>query len=536
MKKKLIALVCALALAVGLVGCSLSTPDSVGTIGNVDISSGLYLLAQFDAYQTAADLASDEQDASKVSSFLKATITVDDATGETAVVSDYVAQKTLENLESYAAIETRFEELGGQLTAEEEAQADSYASQLMEQYGDTYKANGIGLNTVQRFERILIKSSDLLELVYGVDGETPVSDADLTSHLENNMYELAYYTIPLYNTSTYASADDDQITQMLALTQAAVDQTNAAAAADSSTLLGYFSGVVTSALPEVYAVLGSTYSSDSTAPSLELIGDSTVDADAEILSMTVECLQKAGLKDFQLSVGHADFFQGLVEAAGISEEDEEELRELLANKNFFGVEEFAETLNLKAELNELFHMLGSLNVDLNDLKRAKEAAASYPRILAAIHNLEELHKVLEVYGIQKYISFELGIISSYQYYTGIIFSGYTFGSGEPIVKGGRYDKLLTYYGKTSSSIGFAIVIDQLMAALSRQKINITIETNGELIVYTKANQAKAILSAKETRAAGTPVETILKDDTKTNEDYQNYAKRNRIRTVTFMED
>ena len=275
---------------------------------------------------------------------------------------------------------------------------------------------------------------------------------------------------------------------------------------------------------------------ESTQLGAELIGDSTVDADAEILSMTVECLQKAGLKDFQLSVGHADFFQGLVEAAGISEEDEEELRELLANKNFFGVEEFAETLNLKAELNELFHMLGSLNVDLNDLKRAKEAAASYPRILAAIHNLEELHKVLEVYGIQKYISFELGIISSYQYYTGIIFSGYTFGSGEPIVKGGRYDRLLTYYGKTSASIGFAIVIDQLMAALSRQKINITIETNGELIVYTKAAQAKAILSAKEKRAAGTPVETILKDDTKTNEDYQNYAKRNRIRTVTFMED
>ena len=284
MKKKLIALVCALALAVGLVGCSLSTPDSVGTIGNVDISSGLYLLAQFDAYQTAADLASDDQDATKVSSFLKATITVDDATGETAVVSDYVAQKTLENLESYAAIETRFDELGGVLTPDEEMQADSYASQLMEQNGDLYKANGIGLNTVQRFERILIKSTDLLELVYGVDGETPVSDADLTSHLENNMYELAYYTIPLYNTSTYASADEDQTSEMLDLVQDAVDQTNAYAASltglsdsdFSSALLGYFSSVVTSALPEVYAVLGSTYSSDSNAPSLELIGDSTV--------------------------------------------------------------------------------------------------------------------------------------------------------------------------------------------------------------------------------------------------------------------
>ena len=284
MKQKLLALVCALALVVSLAGCVISTPDTVGSLGDYEISSGLYLLAQYDAYQKAADLASSDQDAANVKAFLKQTITVDADSGETATVSDYVSQKTMENLETYAAIETRFEELGGQLTAEEEAQADSYASQLMEQYGDTYKANGIGLNTVQRFERILIKSSDLLELVYGVDGETPVSDADLTSHLENNMYELAYYTIPLYNTSTYASANDDQITQMLALTQAAVDQTNAYAASltglsdsdFSSALLGYFSGVVTSALPEVYAVLGSTYSSDSTAPSLELIGDSTV--------------------------------------------------------------------------------------------------------------------------------------------------------------------------------------------------------------------------------------------------------------------
>ena len=240
MKKKLIALLAAVAMVFSLAACG-STPDSVGTIGTVDITSGLYLLAQYDAYQKAADLATSEQDATDVKAFLKQ-------------------------------------------TAEEEAQADSYASQLMEQYGDTYKANGIGLNTVQRFERILIKSSDLLELVYGVDGETPVSDADLTNHLENNMYELAYYTIPLYNTSTYASADEDQTSEMLDLVQDAVDQTNAYAASltglsdsdFSSALLGYFSSVVTSALPEVYAVLGSTYSSDSNAPSLELIGDSTV--------------------------------------------------------------------------------------------------------------------------------------------------------------------------------------------------------------------------------------------------------------------
>ena len=308
MKKKLIALLAAVAMVFSLAACG-STPDSVGTIGTVDITSGLYLLAQYDAYQKAADLATSEQDATDVKAFLKQTITVDADSGETATVSDYVSQKTMENLETYAAIETRFEELGGQLTAEEEAQADSYASQLMEQYGDTYKANGIGLNTVQRFERILIKSGDLIDLVYGVDGETPVSDADLTSHLENNMYELAYYTIPLYNTGTYAFADDDQTTEMLNLAQSAIDDVNSYAATladlsdstNSSMLMGAFSGVVTSALPDIYKVLDSTYSSDSDAPSLELIGDSTVTSafTAEGAADTVRSLsigQAAALK------------------------------------------------------------------------------------------------------------------------------------------------------------------------------------------------------------------------------------------------
>lgn len=308
MKKKLIALLAAVAMVFSLAACG-STPDSVGTIGTVDITSGLYLLAQYDAYQKAADLATSEQDATDVKAFLKQTITVDADSGETATVSDYVSQKTMENLETYAAIETRFEELGGQLTAEEEAQADSYASQLMDQYGDTYKANGIGLNTVQRFERILIKSGDLIDLVYGVNGETPVSDADLTSHLENNMYELAYYTIPLYNTSTYAFADDDQTTEMLNLAQSAIDDVNSYAATladlsdstNSSMLMGAFSGVVTSALPDIYKVLDSTYSSDSDAPSLELIGDSTVTSafTAEGAADTVRSLsigQAAALK------------------------------------------------------------------------------------------------------------------------------------------------------------------------------------------------------------------------------------------------
>ena len=278
MKKRILALLCALALTVGLAGCVLSTPDTVGTIGDVEISSGLYLLAQFDAYQKAADLASSEQDASKVKSFLKETITVDADTEETATVSDYVAQQTLKNLETYAAIETRFDALGGQLTAEQEAQADSYAEQLMNQYGDTYKANGIGLETVKRFERILLKSNALLDLVYGENGETPVSDADLTDYIENDLYYLSYVAVPLYNTTSYAFADDSQKALMLELAQGAMSSYNTTRPATAAAQQSAFQSAATAVLPDLYDVTATTDDPADASFSTSLLSDSDLDA------------------------------------------------------------------------------------------------------------------------------------------------------------------------------------------------------------------------------------------------------------------
>ena len=108
MKKKLLALVCALVMIFSLASCGLSTPDTVGKVGDFEVSSGLYLLAQFSAYQQAAQLADKDQDATDVKAFLKATITTDADSGETAVVQDYVADKTLETLRTFAAIDARF--------------------------------------------------------------------------------------------------------------------------------------------------------------------------------------------------------------------------------------------------------------------------------------------------------------------------------------------------------------------------------------------------------------------------------------------
>lgn len=274
---------------------------------------------------------------------------------------------------------------------------------------------------------------------------------------------------------------------------------------------------------------------ESTQLGAELIGDDTVDADAEMIAMAIDALKSSGLKDFQISVGHVEFFRGLMEAAGLSEEQEEVIRELIANKNFFGVEEEISDCSMNQNLKELFGMLGTIYDNAASFEEAKTYAADYPKVYKAIRRLEDLDAVLKVYDVDKYVTYEFGVLSSYHYYTGVIFAGYTYGSGEPIVKGGRYDKLLTYFGKDAASIGFAIVVDQLMAAISRQKIEITVKHDNQLIVYKPEYRREAVKKAIALRAKDCNVELIAWAMDKSKADYEAYALRNQIAELTFMD-
>lgn len=274
---------------------------------------------------------------------------------------------------------------------------------------------------------------------------------------------------------------------------------------------------------------------ESTQLGAEMIGDNSVDADAEIIALVVNALKTAGLQEFQIGIGHVGFFKGLIEAAKLPEETVSDLIALISNKNFFGVEELIDSLGLTPDLKELFSMLGSISMPEDMLNRAKELAVSYPTVLEALERLELLIQVLSYYGVEKYVSLEPGMLSSYHYYTGIIFAGYTFGSGEPIVKGGRYDNLLPYFGKNAPSIGFAVVVDQLMAALSRQKIEIPVQDQQILIVYKDSKHADAIKKALALREDGTGVSLVKWETGKGKEDYDAYAKRMHMQDITYME-
>lgn len=258
---------------------------------------------------------------------------------------------------------------------------------------------------------------------------------------------------------------------------------------------------------------------------VELIGDDTVEADGEMLALVIEALLSVGLKEFQLSVGNVDYFSSLIEDANLDEDAKERVICLINNRNYFGGEDYLDKIRVKRSSREAFAALNGLVGGLEVLKAAKEIAPNSSGIMA-VKRLEKIYNVLKMYGLEKFITFDLSMTGgTYGYYTGIIFRGYTFGTGDAIVKGGRYDRLLEKFGKESPSIGFAIVVDELMNAMNRQKLRIVYTRKNTIILYDDGKTEEAVSLAKDLRKKAKNVELLRKDKKKLLEDYIEYGKR-----------
>lgn len=272
---------------------------------------------------------------------------------------------------------------------------------------------------------------------------------------------------------------------------------------------------------------------ENTIQGAELIGDASSDADAEIIALTIHALLASGLRDFQVDIGQVEFFNGLVEEAGLDEDTIEELRTLIEEKNFFGVEDLVLKQNLSKELTEVFLRLPELFGSADLLDTAKKLAVN-ERSMRAVIRLENLYKILSIYGLCEYVSFDLGMLGKYKYYTGIIFRGVTFGTGEPIVSGGRYDHLMKQFGKDAPSVGFSISIDGLMLALSRQKIEVPVAPVDSLILYDRSRQKSAIALADYYRKKGNRVQLTRRDEGISLSEYSEYKKRNHFEELLYL--
>ncbi len=222
LRAKFLSLGMAMLLLLAASGCTITTPSSVGSIGDVEIPAGIYLLAQYNAYNTAsgdADLATGES-ARDVKAVLRAECT--GTIGDEEVTTDgadYIAQLTLRSLEYYAAVETMFDELSGVLDDAATSEAADTAASVWESNGDLYAANGISQATIEQYLLNNQKAQACLELLYGENGQTPVTEAEYTDYLQNECLYIDEVQLPLFDANTYAFADEEQAAEIQALAE-----------------------------------------------------------------------------------------------------------------------------------------------------------------------------------------------------------------------------------------------------------------------------------------------------------------------------
>ena len=268
----------------------------------------------------------------------------------------------------------------------------------------------------------------------------------------------------------------------------------------------------------------------------EQIGDASVDADAEMIAVAVRLLLCAGLKEFQISVGHSDFLEGLFEASNVDADTQKELIDLIKNRNFYGVEEIIGKFYLNKDLQFLFGLLRDVQIDGDKIRVARHYARNYPTIDGALERLEELDLVLDYYGVKQYVSYEPALLSRMHYYTGIVFAGYTYGSGEAVVNGGRYDSLMGIFDKESPATGFALIVDRLLDALRHQDIALAAAPKETWVIYTKEQRAEAIRYAHQKRDEGGHIALKLITGRNEKETIEAFAARMEIDLVHFVSE
>ena len=262
-KTKLFSLGMAAAMLLALGGCAMSTPANVGSIGGVEIPAGVYLLAQYNSYNTASGLAklATGETASDVKAVLKAectgTINGEEVTTDGA---DYVSQLTTRAIEYYAAVEKEFDELGGTLDDAATAEAANSADSLWSSNGDLYTANGISKSTVETYLLNAQKAKAILNLTYGADGTTPVTEAEYTDYVNNECYYVETVQFPLVNYSSYSLATDDQKAQIGAIAAQCQAELNEQATAETASNSALYTAAMTY-VPRAMSVLGSTMES-----------------------------------------------------------------------------------------------------------------------------------------------------------------------------------------------------------------------------------------------------------------------------------
>ncbi|MBI2369056.1 MAG: ATP phosphoribosyltransferase regulatory subunit [Deltaproteobacteria bacterium] len=233
----------------------------------------------------------------------------------------------------------------------------------------------------------------------------------------------------------------------------------------------------------------------------ELIGLELPEADAEMIAIVLEALRGLGLQGFTIDIGQVEFLRGAFEELPLPPDARRLAEQAVMKKDRSALEELAATLDLTRAQRALLVSLPGLYGGPEVLDRARQLAGN-PRSRAAVDNLEQVVRILEIYGLEGALTLDLGELRGFDYYTGIIFEGFVSGAGAALCGGGRYDRLLERYGPPSPATGFALDLERLLDALERQGALQPFAGSDVLIINLRPGKEEALSLARQLRAQG----------------------------------
>jgi ATP phosphoribosyltransferase regulatory subunit len=239
-----------------------------------------------------------------------------------------------------------------------------------------------------------------------------------------------------------------------------------------------------------------------TQAGIELLGEMGDIFDAEVIAATISALLNVGLDEFMVELGDVNFVRGLLSDSNLDDDIIDEINILMTKKDTLSIEEILKNVNMNQSIKELFIKLPTLfgNIEIIDELLQKDFLNETSK--NALENLKNILTVLSYYGYEKYISIDLGMNKNMDYYTGMIFKVFTHSVGFAIAGGGRYDKLISNFGKNISATGSAIYINRLTQALLTK----TEPTEPKVDEIIKNNDIKkSIEQAQKSRANGKKV-------------------------------
>lgn len=232
---------------------------------------------------------------------------------------------------------------------------------------------------------------------------------------------------------------------------------------------------------------------------IEFIGDNKAFCDCEAVTLALLSLKGCCEENFQIDIGQTAYLTALLKGV----ENKEKIKKVIANKNMIALGEILEDINIEEKTKRALLKVPYLYGSMEEVE--KEAIICNDGTRAAMESLGGIYRVLKLQGLEKHVSFDLGMMQELNYYTGVIFRGYAYGYGKPVLSGGRYGNLLEEADDNFSGVGFGIDVDGLLASIENKR---SIKSD---YIVVGSNINDVILKSAELRSKGYVVESLTKD-------------------------